>query len=139
MSNHNNSIALSQNCNGSYLLLVDSDIDDLFYTSILLRRFNYRLHIAKTAREAFIAATTTKPALIVVALDLIDLSGLNFIHVLKKNVSTLDIPIITLRSREAEISDEDCLSAGAFCCLPKPISAEALYRAVQTAMTHTQK
>lgn len=97
MSEQKNSIVPStsdQNRNGGYLLVVDSDIDNLFYTSVLLQRFEYHLHIAKTAREAFITATTAKPSLIITALDLNDLNGLSLMQLLKKKSAPSTSPLL---------------------------------------------
>jgi two-component system chemotaxis response regulator CheY len=129
--------ATDQNYKGRYLLVADSDIDCLFYTSILLQRFGYYPHIAKTAHEAFIAATTATPSLIITALDLTDLNGLDFIRLLRKNSGSSDIPCIALRKQNDSVDEHHCFSAGAAGCLTKPVSAEVLYHAVQTAIETT--
>jgi two-component system chemotaxis response regulator CheY len=127
-----------QYCKSRYILVADSHIDSLFYTSILLQRFGYYPHIAKTAREAFIAATTATPSLIITALDLADLSGLDFIRLLRKNFTVSNIPFITLRKADDFIEEHQCFSAGAAGCLTKPVSAEILYRVVQKAIETAQ-
>jgi len=120
---------------GRYFLVVDGDVDDLFYTAMLLKQFEYYPHIVKTAREAFIAATAATPSLIITALDLSDLNGLNLIQILRMNVGTLDLPFIILRRPGDLIEERQCFNAGAAHCLVKPVSAEALYQAVQTAIS----
>jgi len=129
-----NSLRHDKDGKSRYLLVVDSDVDDLFFTAMLLERFGYYLHIARTAREAFIAAATATPSLIITALDLSDLSGLHLIQLLKKNAGTLDIPFIILRRPSDLLKENQCFSAGAARCLNKPVSAEVLYQAVQIAI-----
>jgi CheY-like chemotaxis protein len=124
-----------QRSTGRYLLVVDSDIDNLIYTSMLLQGFAYHPHIAKTAREAFLAVNIAKPALIIAALDIADLHGLDLMRLLKKNIGTVDIPFILLRKPTDTINENQCSTAGAVNCLTKPISAEELYHAVRNALS----
>jgi CheY-like chemotaxis protein len=113
------------------LLIVDSDAQNLLYISMLLQRFDYQTDTAKTAREAFASATLTIPSLIITALGLKDMNGLNLIKLLRKNPKTTNIPFIALRNQEDAVGEQYCFSAGAVDCLVKPVSAELLYRAVQ--------
>src|SRR4030065_2578405 len=76
------------------LLIVDSDAQSLVYMSMLLQRFDFRTETAKTAREAFASATTAIPSLIITALSLKDMNGLNLITQLRKNPKTTNIPFI---------------------------------------------
>jgi c-di-GMP-binding flagellar brake protein YcgR len=64
------------------------------------------------------------------------MQGIQLLQMLKKHPNTADIPLIAMRRKDDPIKEQSCLSAGAVHCLTKPISAELLYRAVQTA---TQK
>jgi two-component system, OmpR family, KDP operon response regulator KdpE len=120
---------------GRYLLVVDSDMDNLIYTSMLLQKFSYHPHIAKTAKEAFLAVNTAKPALIIATLDLVDLNGLDLIRLLRKNLGTIEIPCIILKKTADSTSENQCFDAGAVDCLTKPVSAEKLYHAVRNALS----
>jgi CheY-like chemotaxis protein len=113
------------------VLIVDSDALSILYISMLLRRFDFKTQTAKTGREAFACATTAIPSLIITALSLNDMSGLNLITQLRKNPKTADVPFIALRNPQDSVGDKYCFSAGAVDCLVKPISAQLLYRAVQ--------
>ena len=113
------------------LLLVDSDAESLLCVSMLLQRLDFRVATAKTAREAFASATTAIPSLIITALSLNDMNGLNLITLLRKNPKTTNIPFIALRNPRDYVGEQYCFSAGAIDCLVKPVSAELLYRAVQ--------
>jgi CheY-like chemotaxis protein len=113
------------------LLIVDTDAPSLLYISMLLQRFDFQTETAKTAQEAFEITTTAKPALIITAMRLNGMNGLNFITLLRKNPKTTNIPFIALRNPGDYIEEKHCFSAGAVDCLVKPISAELLYRAVQ--------
>jgi CheY-like chemotaxis protein len=118
------------------LLVMDSDTQNLLYTSKLLQSFAYRTHMAETAQEAFDTATNSPPSLIITALGLADMNGIKLLKMIRTHPLTADIPFIAMRRKEDPLKEQHCFSAGAVHCLNKPISAELLYRAVQSA---TQK
>jgi len=113
------------------LLIVDSEAMNLLYLSMLLKRLDCETKTAKTAREAFASAMTAKPALIITALKLNDMHGLNFITQLRKNPKTANIPFIAMRNPGDTLGEKYCFRAGAVDCLVKPVSADLLYRALQ--------
>jgi CheY-like chemotaxis protein len=123
----------------SALLLVDSDKQHLMYTSQLLQRFEYLTRTAMTGREALESTAAASPALIITAVGLLDMSGLNLIRLFKKNPITEKIPCITMRSQEDPINERDCYTAGAKDCLAKPVTVEPLYRIVQSAVEKTPR
>ena len=112
------------------LLIMDSDTHNLVYTSMVLQRFEFKTHMAKTAQEAFDLATHTPPSLILTALDLNDMQGIQLLQMIKKHPNTAEIPLIAMRKKDDLIKEQSCLNAGAVNCLDKPVSAELLYRAV---------
>lgn len=117
-----------------FLLVVDSDTNNLFYTSMLLKRFDYQTYTAKTAQEAFEMAKVAVPSLIITALGLKDMHGLELMQHLKENPITADIPLIALRRQSEPIKDVRRARVWAVDCLDQPVSAELLYRVVQTAV-----
>jgi CheY-like chemotaxis protein len=112
-------------------LLVDNDALSLQHVSMLLQQFDLGARTATSAREAFTSAMNEPPAIIITALRLKDMHGLNFIKLLRKNPATAEIPFITLRNPDDELWEKYCFNAGATDCLMKPVSAELLYRAIQ--------
>jgi CheY-like chemotaxis protein len=122
-----------------FLLVVDSDVNNLFYTSMLLQRLNYRISTAKTAREALETATISTPSVIITALGLTDMRGLELVQQLKQNPGTADIPFILLTQRGDLLAEKHSRELGAIECLSQPISPELLYRAVQTAVEATPR
>ncbi len=114
-------------------MLVDSDADNLFYLSTLLTIFNYRTTTAGTAVDALTLASSAEPSLIITALNLADINGLDLVHQLKKDARTAGIPFITLRRLDDLRGKERSFERGAADCLDLPVSPEMLYRAVQAA------
>jgi len=117
-----------------FMLVVDSDARNLFYTSTLLHRFNYQTYTAKTAGEALAVAAVKVPSLVITSLGLSDMSGIELMQQFRKNPRTADVPFIVLTREEDLIEERSCVSAGAADCLSQPVSAELLYRAIQSAV-----
>jgi CheY-like chemotaxis protein len=116
------------------LLIVDSDPENILYVQLLLQRFDFQTHSARSAREAFALANAAIPSLILTAVGLKDMSGLNMIKLLRQTAKTANIPFIAMRKPEDAVGERHCFNAGAVACLNKPISAELLYRALQEAL-----
>ena len=116
-----------------FLLLVDNDANNLYYMSMILQRLDYRVTTAENAEEAVAIVTVAEPCLFIVSLELPGLSGIELIQQLKENRSIAPIPIIAIRKQDDLIGEKRCLELGVADCLVYPISAEKLFRAVQTA------
>jgi CheY-like chemotaxis protein len=115
------------------LMVVDSDTHNLAYTAALLKRLDYPIDTAKTAREAIDRATVMVPSLIITALELEDMRGLDFARSLKKNPGLAAVPFITLRRQGDLQGEKQSLELGACECLYSPVAPERLYLAIQTA------
>ena len=122
-----------------YLLLVDSDANNLFYLSMLLQRLSYQIYSAKTAGEAIEMATVAAPSLVVTSLDLKDMSGLRLVERLRKDPSIADVPFIALMRQGDLIGEKQSIELGAADSLYQPVSPELLYRAVQAAVETTPR
>lgn len=116
------------------LLIVDSDAASLFYTSIILQKFGYRVHTSRTVREALTFSMIKMSSLILSAMTFPDASVLELIRLIRKSEKTTNIPIIVLRDADDVVGEQECLKAGANDCLLKPVCAEILYRSVQHAV-----
>jgi len=122
-----------------FLLVVDSDTDSLLYTTMLLKRFDYKMFMAKTAREALQMAMVVVPSLFIIDLVLKDMNGLDLIRDLRRNPNIADVPFIVLR-RPGDLDEEmNSAELGAVDCLDQPVSAEQLFRAVQAAIEKTPR
>lgn len=117
-----------------FLLVVDSDANDLFYTSMLLQRLEYHICSTKTAEEALEMATVAVPALIIAELTLTGMSGLELTRRLRQKTPTAAVPVILEARQYPPETMKQCLQAGIVACLKKPIQAEELFRVVQAAI-----
>jgi CheY-like chemotaxis protein len=125
--------------NSRFMLVVDSDANNLFYTSMLLQRFDYRICMAATAEEALQMVTVAVPSLVITALDLKGMNGIELMQQLAQNPGTAAIPVIVLTRQGDLIGDKRCREAGAADCLDKPVLAEQLFWAVEAAVETTPR
>ncbi|HUL00661.1 MAG TPA: response regulator [Nitrospirota bacterium] len=117
-----------------FLLVVDSDTNNLFYMSMVLQRMDYQISTAINVEEAMAIANIIAPSLIITALDLKDRSGLELIQQCRQNHSIARVPIIAIRKQDDLHGEKCCRKLGATECLAQPISAEKLFRSVQAAI-----
>jgi len=122
-----------------FLLLLDSDAHNLSCLSTLLRRLDYRVFTAMSAREAIDVMLTSVPSLIVTSLNLQDMDSLKFLQKIKKSRELGDIPFIALTEQGNRNEERRSFAAGAVDCLEQPVSAERLYRAVQKVVEATPR
>lgn len=125
--------------NSRFLLVVDSDANDLIYISMLLQRFEYNICTAKTGEEALELSSVSIPALIIADMDLADMKGLELIKRLKRRQFTANLPVIVKIVKHTLEKERLCIQAGAFACIRNPVHAEELYRAVQSAIESTPR
>jgi CheY-like chemotaxis protein len=125
--------------NSRFLLVVDSDANDLIYVSMLLQRFEYHICTAKTGEEAIELSSVSVPALIIADMDLADMKGLELIKRLKRQQHTANLPVIVKIAQHTLEKEKLCIQAGAFACIRNPVHAEELYRAVQAAVESTPR
>ncbi len=121
------------------LIIVDGDGAHLYYASILLQRLEYTIYTTKTAEEALEIMDISIPSLILTDTDLPKTSGIDFLKQLKRNPGTKSIPVIVYSMAKDPAVRESCLREGAAAFLKKPLDAEALYAAIQSATEATPR
>jgi CheY-like chemotaxis protein len=119
-----------------FLLVVDSDANNRYYLSMVLQRLEYHISTAMSGEEALAIAAVAPPALIITALDIKGMNGLDLIQQLAQVVTS---PIIAIRKQGDLLGEKRSLALGAGACLSSPISLEQLYQAVQAAIETTPR
>jgi CheY-like chemotaxis protein len=122
-----------------YILVADGEPNSLFYTSMLLRRFDYFVSMATTSGEAFEMIAVALPSLVIIAETIRDMSGLKFIEELRKNARTSDVPFIAMTRADNLLDIQRFSKLGAADCLHLPLSADDLYQAVQRTIETTPR
>jgi CheY-like chemotaxis protein len=115
------------------ILVVDGRPIRQFYTSIFLQRLNYEVITVKTAEDALMYLALFTPLVIIVNIDLPQMSGADLLKKVKSDPETLDIPVIIYTSNTNPRVRKECEEAGCADYLVHPDSLGQLYSAVQKA------
>jgi signal transduction histidine kinase len=106
------------------LLLVDNTPKSQRLLSTALSESGYKVRTEINGSMALVRATSTPPDLILLDLNLPDMSGYEFCQKLKKDERTRDIPVITIGERD-EVRDRlQALSVGGADYIIKPFQVE---------------
>ena len=114
--------------NKRFVLVVDSNVDDRFSTSMLLQRFGCNIFTAHSAAEAIEFMCVAPPAAVVSEAGQ---TGAEILSRIKKEPRFSDVPLILLSS-SPDRALEDRARHGEFVAfLRKPINIEEFYRIVE--------
>jgi CheY-like chemotaxis protein len=75
---------------------VDSKTQELFSTSLLLQRFEYKVWSANTAGQALEMVSVAIPALVIADLVLPGMSGMDLFHLFRQDPRTVSLPVVFL-------------------------------------------
>jgi CheY-like chemotaxis protein len=114
----------------SYVLVVDSDTENLMFMSMILQRINLPVCTVLGVGHALETIATAMPSLIITELHLKGLSGHDLMQRIKQDPRTSSVPIIVMTRELTPEVEKQCLQAGAIACLEKPIQSDALCQAI---------
>jgi len=120
------------------VLIVDDERDLRTLLDFNLRQAGWRTAQAETGAEALARARSLKPAVIILDLNLPDVSGMDVCRLLRADADTRDLPILMLTARGAEEDRVQGFEAGADDYLPKPFSVRELVLRVDAVSRRRQ-
>lgn len=118
----------------SKLLCVDDESSNLELLRIILRD-DYHLVFACSGADALRAAQKHQPDLILLDVDMPDLSGLEVCTQLKAVPQTHAIPVVFVTGRSDEVDEQAGFDTGAVDYITKPISAPVVRARVRTHLS----
>ncbi|MCU1279086.1 MAG: two component transcriptional regulator, winged helix family [bacterium] len=113
------------------VLIVDDERDLRTLLDFNLRQAGWRTAQAETGAEALARARSLKPTVVILDLNLPDVSGMDVCRLLRADEETRDLPILMLTARGAEDDRVQGLTVGADDYLPKPFSLRELVLRVE--------
>jgi len=120
------------------ILAIDDDPVVLRVLSALLASA-YELRISKSAMEATVLMVQSQPDLILLDIEMPDISGFEFLHTIKKNPKFMNIPVVIVTSHhEAEFATH-AEKSGASGVVPKPINKDELLQKISFALENPPK
>ena len=118
------------NTSGSRILVVDDDPMILKLFSTALAREGYAVSVAKTGQEALDQMTANPVEILLLDINLPDISG---IEVMRRFVATTTTIVILITGDDASISHEAALQAGAADFIVKPVRLPELAMRIRQA------
>lgn len=116
------------------VLVVDDEQDLRRLLGYFLKKEGYEVLEAATGEEALNLAREEPPDLIILDLMLPGIDGIEVCRLLKRNPSTVSIPIIMLTAKGAEADIVKGLETGADDYVPKPFSTAVLVARVKSLL-----
>jgi two-component system phosphate regulon response regulator PhoB len=120
------------------VLIVDDEKDLRTLLDFNLRTAGWRTAQAETGAEAVARARNLKPQVLILDVNLPDVSGVDVCRILRGDEATRDLPILMLTARGAEHDRVQGLEAGADDYLPKPFSVRELVLRVESVARRRQ-
>ena len=108
------------------ILLVEDDVLNQRMLTLRLTKMGYDVVTANNGKEAIENASVNQPDLILMDMDLPEVSGWDATSFLKKNQNTRHIPIIAVTANAMKGDREKTLSVGCDEYEPKPIDYDSL-------------
>ena len=99
----------------------------------------YDLRISKSAAEAMTLMTRFKPDLIILDIEMPDISGFEFLHTIKKNPKFMNTPVVIVSGHFESEFVIHAESSGATCVVAKPIDKELLLEKITFAFENPKK
>lgn len=122
----------------SRVLIVDDNPANLKLAKVLLQCAGYDVLTAIDAEDALRVLDGTKPALILMDIQLPGMDGLELTRRLKADASTSDILVVALTAYAMKGDEDRALAAGCDGYVPKPIDTTLLLRLVARKIAESQ-
>jgi len=115
------------------IMAIDDNIQQLSeFKTILGQR--YDLRVVKAASEAIAFLNKTKADVILLDIEMPNISGFEFLKDIKNVPSYINVPIIVVSGNSGQDFNNKAIEYGAADVLGKPVSPEALIRTIEKAI-----
>jgi CheY-like chemotaxis protein/Tfp pilus assembly protein PilZ len=119
------------------VLLADDSQTFLMYIGLLIKRFGYKVYVAKDGLEALKIAKEKKPSVIVLDYMMPKIDGSSCLSLIRKDTDLKDTPVIVVTaygSTKKELEDLGCCYF-----LEKPVEISAMYKAIRQCLKIERK
>lgn len=108
------------------ILVVDDNASNQLLVRSVLEPAGYQIEVASTANQTLERLKTSKPALILMDVELPGKDGLSLTRLLKSMSPTTEIPVVAMTSHTSLQWRQDALEAGCVGFISKPIDVRTL-------------
>jgi len=116
------------------ILIVEDNLNSLFYLDKVLKTFNYNCLAASTAMDALSLAHREQPDLILVDICMPQINGIELLNILRTDWLTRNIPAIAITALAGVEEQQEVLDAGFNRCLFKPYLLKDLESAINACL-----
>jgi CheY-like chemotaxis protein len=121
---------------GKLVLYIEDNADNIVLVEELLsRRVGLQVISSHTGEQGIVLASTRHPDMILMDINLPDMSGLDALKYLRDHSETAQIPVIALSSHAFPHHIEKGMEAGFFRYLTKPFRIDEFMAAVDACLT----
>ena len=117
------------------ILIVDDDTTVVMTLHKVLSEIG-RIRFATSGQQALVMAQEARPGLILLDIELPDISGMAVCAKLKANPETADIPVLFITSHTEQGFEEQVFDAGAADYISKPLNPRVVAARVQTHLDY---
>ncbi len=136
----NNSAHASDEAPLRTLLYVEDDLESLqLVEKIIARRLDMRLLTAVSGNSGIRIARASQPAVIIMDVNLPDISGFKALEILRSDPATAHIPVVAVSSNDKPLNVKSGLEAGFFRYLTKPIKIDEFMSVLDVALAFSRK
>ena len=114
------------------IVLAEDNEDNIAMLADYLRGKHYHVVIARNGQEAIMQARATRPALILMDIQMPGMDGLEATQCIRADADLAAIPIIALTALAMRGDRDRCLAAGVNDYLSKPIKLQQLTKIIET-------
>jgi DNA-binding response OmpR family regulator len=120
--------------------IVDDDQEMTRAISMMLEMLGCQVTGFLSARNAAKTLLTgVRPDLLVLDINLPEVTGMDFLEFLRRRTEWKDLPVVMLSTEAADVTVDQALELGADGYLMKPITLEELDKVMETAFQKYQK
>jgi PAS domain S-box-containing protein len=123
--------------NAQVIVLAEDNEDNIAMLADYLRGKHYQVVIARNGQEAIMQARATRPALILMDIQMPGMDGLEATQCIRADAELAAIPIIALTALAMRGDRDRCLAAGVNDYLSKPIKLQQLTKIIETYLQPT--
>ena len=120
--------------------IVDDDQEMSKAMRMMLELLDYKTTGFLNARSAAQTLLTgERPDMLVLDINMPDVSGLDLLEFLRRRPEWKDLPIVMLSSEAADVTVDEAMELGADGYVMKPVTLEELEKVIETAFQKHQK
>jgi DNA-binding response OmpR family regulator len=116
------------------LLVVDDEQDFVDLMTFNLRMHGFEVFSARNGLDALAKARRLQPDLVVLDIMMDGIDGYTLCEILRRQLSTRDIPVIMVTAASGQIARYHGLAVGASEFLHKPFTSQELVRAIERVL-----